>query len=722
MGMGAHRWMVALLAMAMLAVVGCGDDNDGGTVDPANNAENNDTNNDQNNDTNNDENNDENNDAPECGNGVCETGEDEATCPADCATPNNDTCVDDDLAPNQSPEDATSIEVGQTIENLFICPEANDFFTVEAEAGQQIAVSIFFSHADGDLDLAVFRPDDAAFENPVGVSESTDDDESVSFEAPIAGAYVIVVVGFDGSSAPYSIAANQGCVIDAECPDDLYCNRIDQACRPYVEPDCGGDGDLDPNGSDSRAQSLDPADSPIEFDNLATCLDDIDFFVIELDNGDSLSVTTEVSTTFAYLGIFLQDEEGFIVAAQTDDDTDVRTLEAPFLPAGTYHLLTVLFDGQERPPATDYTMSITVTPGACDSNDDCEDATNRPFCQEGACDIIEGDGQVALGDACDSNDDCVEGSDGCYTGSVSPEGFICTISCRRDDQCADVGEGAYCSQDEGVCLLPCQDNSTCSDELQCFEGRCGTCGDDAQCPEEAVCLLPTFGAGGLCGEAPEVACGQDDNEPNNLISEATALEFTDGSIEQAGLGLCDADFDIFTFTTDEPGTVTASVSYAEGPDLDLWIVPLGQNTEIGIGISTDPGSETAVAEFIPAGTYSLRVLQFPGEMDADTNYDLTINFEAGTCDGDEACLETGVRRLSCVEGACAGLEGNGEVELGGACDTTDDCSLDSELCFAGNPEDNFNICTITCGGDEDCAPIPGTVCTESGFFAFCLPE
>ncbi len=71
-------WLCCALMLA-----GCSDSAPGGGGEDENNAANNDTNN----DANNDGNNDVNNDGPVCGDGQCDDGEDNASCPDDCEPP-----------------------------------------------------------------------------------------------------------------------------------------------------------------------------------------------------------------------------------------------------------------------------------------------------------------------------------------------------------------------------------------------------------------------------------------------------------------------------------------------------------------------------------------------------------------------------------------------------------------------------------------------------------
>ncbi len=659
---------------------------------------------------------------PRCGNDLCEEGEDEANCPADCG---GGACVEDAQSPNHSPEEATPLEIGQAIEDLRICADVVDFFVITLSEGDRVAINLSFSHAEGDLDLVVFGPDDPDFEEPVGISEGVEDNEAVAFVAGIAGDYVIAVIGFEGAEAAYGISADRGCLVDADCQGDQACDFFSESCVDYAEPGCGADGELDPNGSDSRASALDLGeDGQVLLDSLAICAEDVDFFSLSLGKGDSLRVKATPETEGAIMGLFLLTPEGALLANAVDPESQIQTLSAPHLELGDYIVVAALFVSEGSPAASNYALEVTVTVGTCQQTSDCVEAVGRPFCQGGVCAPIEGQGMVALGDPCDSDDDCGEDADLCYVDSNTAEGFLCTVGCRLDSHCAALGENAYCNTQEGICARGCENDGFCNDVTFCGEGRCRTCGSDDDCVGSEggpTCLVPSFGAGGLCGALPEIACGDDANEPNNTYTQAKRLSLVEGAAELSDQVICNDDFDLHTIEITEPGTLTATLTYGAGADLDLWLLPEGGTQEIGLGISEEDDGEVLVAELIPAGRYSLRILQFPGEVDVETTYTLNVGFEPGTCADAAACTNTGVRRLSCVEGACVDFEGNGEVPVGGTCDTSDDCVLDAELCFQGAPEDDLNLCTITCIADEDCAAITGATCQDSGFFSFCLP-
>ena len=77
-----------------------------------------------------------------------------------------------------------------------ICDQEPDIYLIE-NAGDWIA-TLDFSHAIGDLDVSVYP---VGSDQAVVSSESSDDGEVLEYSGPAQ----LVVYGFNGASAPYSL-------------------------------------------------------------------------------------------------------------------------------------------------------------------------------------------------------------------------------------------------------------------------------------------------------------------------------------------------------------------------------------------------------------------------------------------------------------------------------------------------------------------------------------
>lgn len=143
------------------------------------------------------------------------------------------TTIDNGLGPdrlesNDEQNSATIIHQSQLITGLTIHsnPDGSDnedFF--EFTANGSGSVSVFFSHAQGDIDLEIFDADG----NSVAISQSESDDEDVLLDG-LMGTFFARVYGFQNATADYNIVfdlpARSGPTLRVES-DTLYVDGTD---------------------------------------------------------------------------------------------------------------------------------------------------------------------------------------------------------------------------------------------------------------------------------------------------------------------------------------------------------------------------------------------------------------------------------------------------------------------------------------------------------------
>jgi hypothetical protein len=152
-------------------------------------------------------------------------------------------CVDDDE--EQDDTFASARTLSGTDFDGTLCPGDEDFVSFTAASGTRIDVTLIFDDTAGDLDLALFGPTGTV----VASSQSTSDNEEISFTASAGGKYAVRVRGFGSATNTYAgmvtltaaapcadtkacalgsvcdmtVCEPEGCALSADCPSDHTC-------------------------------------------------------------------------------------------------------------------------------------------------------------------------------------------------------------------------------------------------------------------------------------------------------------------------------------------------------------------------------------------------------------------------------------------------------------------------------------------------------------------
>ncbi len=296
----------------------------------------------------------------------------------------------------------------------------------------------------------------------------------------------------------------------------------------------------------------------------------------------------------------------------------------------------------------------------CRDTDGCPDGT---ICDEGQCKECTGDDDCTLGTICEDTQ-CVDGcrdDDGCMPGLIC-EGEACVAGCRDDEGCmpGQICQDEACVEgcrDDAACPMGqicegetcadgCRDDAGCGEGLICQDEACVEgCREDAACPEgqlclDEACIFEGIGCRGDddCGPGDECDldsqrcvpatpdCVADDNEPNDVPAEATAL--TAGDF--AGLTLCPQDIDTFAFDLNA------------GEVLDVEVVFNRQGAEISIDLGGQSATENdngASATFTAQEAGQVLMELSTADPDARQTYALT-----STTTEPQLCVDTTVYR------------------------------------------------------------------------------
>jgi hypothetical protein len=639
--------------------------------------------------------------------------------------------LEDGLAPNQDADSAAEVEA-DLIEQFFLCADTSDWYVFDAQEGQTIVLWTNFDPNFGDIDIYVYADGATGSDQQVAESTSQNQAEYIEYDVPATGRYYLEVRSFQGTENAYTQVIKVQCQSDADCGDGSTCHLRNRWC--YAEDrelTCGVDEGYEPNESTGTATPLDITDDAIELSGLGICPEDEDYYRIEIGAEQGLSaVLLHGNETDIDLLLFKESGEFVSFGARRRTGKEMR---APFLAAGTYILLVDMQNFQGATPTT-YDLEVTLEEGRCEADQDCSGVNGREFCdvETGVCFGIESDGGQGLFEPCDDDQDCSPDTEGCYEGTPGSGDNLCTIVCSSAaDTCDDIEDNAYCQiidrlADFGICTPACSSDFDCSANLFCDTevGRCESrgCVVDGDCTRDGeACVYSDFEyQGGRClpFTEPELDCGvgeAPDNGTNGSSTTAAALTFEGNSAFIENLSTCDGDEDWYVVElTGDASNLTVDVGFEGRADLDVYLFS-EDGRGYGQGVEPDANPEQVVSQYMPAGRYFLRVNHFPVENGDDTiGYNIQINLGEADCRNlDTACDDTTPLRIVCDEdtGACADFEGNGEVEIGGTCDSLDDCTEDADVCFTFlGAGDDRNICTHTCTSQQECGDVPGTRC------------
>jgi hypothetical protein len=182
------------------------------------------------------------------------------TLSVDLSCPSGDplTCPDDDMY-EENDDSLAGVPLNPVVTLLdgIVCPDDEDWFTVQVDLGCKLEADLDFDPLEGDLDIAFF--DSLGY--LVGLSASADDTEYESWHADIDGPVYVAVYGYGSDTAEYSLLSYV-------------------SCPPDVQLTCTTDDFYEENDTTSEAESLN-----FEFTSLRAMGCDDDWYAGEVFDG-----------------------------------------------------------------------------------------------------------------------------------------------------------------------------------------------------------------------------------------------------------------------------------------------------------------------------------------------------------------------------------------------------------------------------------------------------
>lgn len=228
--------------------------------------------------------------------------------------------LDDAHEDNDTRATATPLTAGIALDGV-TCDD--DWFSLPVKVGETVTADATFSHAGGDVDIALYDPAGTF----VASSTSVTDNESVSHFATTTGTYAVRVYGYNGAQNSYSIEMNR-----SACPPD----------DPF-------------ENNDTRATA-----TALAFGSPVTgraCPSDDDWYSFTLAAGQHVVATTDFAHADGDVDIQLYDPSGVARAASTSvsDDESLSHIAAT---AGTWSVRVYGFNGAQN----GYTLTVTTPP------------------------------------------------------------------------------------------------------------------------------------------------------------------------------------------------------------------------------------------------------------------------------------------------------------------------------------------------------------------------
>lgn len=171
-------------------------------------------------------------------------------------------CVDDPLEPDDSPAEAVPMTPG-VLTGGVLCAGDEDWYRFSLAAGERLEATLDHDAKLGDLDLELRDPTSGALLEAAGTLASL---ETLRFVATTARAVALGVVGYQGAGNAYRLETTVT-QVGASCEDDI----------------------LGPHATAAQAVALMSG----LFEHLSVCPDAPDWFAVELNGGETVTVLAE---------------------------------------------------------------------------------------------------------------------------------------------------------------------------------------------------------------------------------------------------------------------------------------------------------------------------------------------------------------------------------------------------------------------------------------------
>jgi hypothetical protein len=496
-------------------------------------------------------------------------------------------CEPDDLEPNDASLEAAEIELDRDYRNLTICVGEEDWYRLDASEGQIITVDTHFDTALYDLGATLYLLRDDGSMTWLAGSDTIGSRENIVFQTYTTGTFLVRIFRSRGTLyAEYDLTVDvtgSPCVRDGLEPNNTYLDATDVA-------------------------------SGESYSDLSLCVADVDWYQIDLRNGQVL--TAEITFTHAENDLGMQlyklNSDGTIsYRAGSDGLTDNESIVFSSYEDATF----LVYVYRSRGTTTaGYDLSVEVAGRICaadafEPNDSTRDAT-----------------EVEAGSTYPRLTVCAGDSD--WYRIEANNGQLLTAEIEFSHAEGDLGLQLFKLNDDGSLTHRATSDSLTDNERIAYRPF-----------ESGVFLIYVYrsrgaltGSYSLTVDVEGAACSEDEHEPNNDPSEAARI--ASGTYDD--LTLCVGDEDWYRFDLERGQLVRLAIEFTHAlSDLGLALYRLNADGTITYRAGADTLTDDEYINYrtFEDGTYVARVYQSRGTVVA--TYDLSLSIEGDACVPDE---------------------------------------------------------------------------------------
>ena len=226
--------------------------------------------------------------------------------------------------PNDAPGVATPFEGSGSLQARVCGRDDQDWFALDAQAGDLLTIRLEFRHAQGDLDLYLYNGD----LEEIARSQSSDNDEFIQLQVERSDRYTLQVFGYEGASADYTLLVRRNSD-PGDCDEDAYeDNDVPEDAQPLGE---------------------------VRVVSGRVCTGDDDLFAVELPAGVILNASLAFTHDAGDLDLELLDAEGASLAT-SDSSTDGEFIRHAIEREGRYTARIFGYEGASN----SYTLSLEL--------------------------------------------------------------------------------------------------------------------------------------------------------------------------------------------------------------------------------------------------------------------------------------------------------------------------------------------------------------------------